>query len=147
MCISFWATGLKLSKVSLGKVGRKNKGSIICKIKKDRKIHEINAWDSAAVYVLYKNKVIIYCGRASCMPVGERLRAHCRDKWANKWDNFAIFSVSPIDFERGCVMRIRKLDERSDRYLKTLEGLLQNVLKLQNSRKEKIPNAYHFQQA
>jgi hypothetical protein len=61
------------------------------------------------IYVLYKEGVPHYVGKASNLP--SRIRAHLKDRLKRKWDTFSLYVV------------------RGDRHIKDVESLLLRIVK------------------
>lgn len=61
------------------------------------------------IYVLYKDGVPHYVGKAANLP--SRIRAHLKDRLQRKWDTFSLYVV------------------RGDRYMKDVESLLLRIVK------------------
>ncbi len=68
----------------------------------------------SGIYVLYKDEIPHYVGKASSL--SWRIRAHLRDRLKGKWDSFSFYAV------------------RSTRYLKHLESLLLRIVKPRGAR-------------
>jgi hypothetical protein len=66
------------------------------------------------IYVLYKNNIPHYVGKAS--KLSWRIRAHQRDRLKGKWDAFSFYAV------------------KGERYLKHLESLLLRIVEPRGAR-------------
>ncbi len=51
-------------------------------------------WKANGVYVLHKDFELVYVGRTTNQPIGDRLKYHLIDNLAGRWNSFSWFSVS-----------------------------------------------------
>ena len=68
----------------------------------------------SGVYVLYKNNVPHYVGKASSL--ASRVRHHLKDRLKGEWDAFSVYVV------------------RGDRHVKDVESLLLRIIKPKGAR-------------
>ena len=73
-----------------------------------KEFHELLQGHSG-IYVLYKNDLPHYVGKASSLP--SRIRHHQKDRLKGEWDAFSLYVV------------------RGDRYVKDVESLLLRIVK------------------
>ena len=110
---------------------------------------DINVYEQRGVYVLYKDYVPVYVGKAFKQSIGYRLQLHRESRRKGpRWDSFSWFGVR--SFTRGG--ELRKLKSRSgvstDALIETLEALLIVVIDPRlNSRREKLKGAVHLFQS
>ncbi len=113
------------------------------------KLPLVNVYEERGVYVLYKDFLPVYVGKADSEPLGSRLR---KQKYATKrgprWDRFSWFGIRAIDSD-GKIEQSRDegIAARSDVLIETLEAVLILAINpLLNARSESFKNAERLYQ-
>ena len=57
--------------------------------------------DQRGIYLLYDGREVIYVGRSTDRPLGQRLYEHTRDRMAARWDRFSWFGFRPVSEDGG----------------------------------------------
>jgi hypothetical protein len=109
---------------------------------------DINVYEERGVYVLYKDFIPVYVGKAFREPIGARIQKHRYSRRKGpRWDSFSWFGIAGIKNDQLC-----RLEERPSfdivGLVATLEALLIIVIEPKlNSRREKFKNATKLYQS
>jgi hypothetical protein len=117
--------------------------------RRSRKGEDINVYEERGVYVLYKDYLPVYVGKADVSSIGWRLQQH-RHSWRKgpRWDRFSWFGVVGLNDKDQLLRRKPGLRVTSDELIATLEALLIVAIDpSMNSRREKFRNAVRLFQA
>ncbi|MBN9615803.1 MAG: hypothetical protein J0G35_09550 [Acidobacteriales bacterium] len=115
---------------------------LLGKESKSKKSLDINVWNEKGVYVLYKEYLPVYVGKAFKQSIGRRLQLH-RDsrRKGPRWDSFSWFGIEDE------LQKSVKISD-AEALIETLEALLIVVIDPRlNSRREKLKGATHFLQS
>lgn len=58
---------------------------------------EVNFSAQRGLYLLYDGREVIYVGRSTERPLGQRLFEHTKDRLAVRWDRFSWFGLLPVN--------------------------------------------------
>lgn len=114
---------------------------------KSKKKSDFNAWKERGIYVLYKDYVPVYVGKAFRQSIGRRLQLH-RDsrRKGPRWDSFSWFGIEGFDDDGALQNQAKSFNPET--LIETLEALLIVVIDPRlNSRREKLKGAIHFVQS
>ena len=56
----------------------------------------VNFREQLGIYLLYDGREVIYVGRATDRPLGQRLYEHTADRLSTRWDRFSWFGLLPV---------------------------------------------------
>ena len=76
------------------KVNWKSKPKILGQQQQGAK--EINFCDQVGIYLLHDRSRVIYVGRSTDRPLGQRLYEHTRDRLNGRWDRFSWFGLKGV---------------------------------------------------
>ena len=118
--------------------------------RRSRKGKDINVYEERGVYVLYKDYLPVYVGKADVSSIGYRLQLH-RNSWRKgpRWDRFSWFGIMGLN-DKDKLRRRRKTRLRvtTDELIATLEALLIVTIDPRlNSRRENFKNAVRLFQS
>ena len=116
------------------------RGKLLGKRRHDSKGPDINVYDEIGVYVLYKDFVPVYVGRADKQSIGLRLQLH-RDsiRKGPRWDRFSWFGIRGIRTNGQLRAHRAAAHLPSAELIATLEALLIIVIDPRlNSRRERF---------
>jgi hypothetical protein len=117
--------------------------------RRSRKGMDINIYEERGVYVLYKDYVPVYVGKADVSSIGYRLQGH-RHNWRKgpRWDRFSWFGVLGLNDRDKLRRRKAGLRVATDELIATLEALLIVTIDPRlNARREKFKNAVRLFQS
>jgi hypothetical protein len=86
------------------------------------KSEPVNFCDQKGVYILYDGRTIVYVGRATDRPLGQRLNEHTTDALNGRWDRFSWFGLKKVS-EQG-QLRECNFSLKPDQVIKDFEALL-----------------------
>jgi hypothetical protein len=114
--------------------GKKNKGP---------KSPDLNVYEERGIYVLYKNYVPIYVGKAIRQSIGYRLQLHKESRRKGpRWDSFSWFGLKGFRANGELRLLNKRIPIRSEALIETLEALLIVVIDPRlNARREKLSGA------
>lgn len=99
------------------------------------------------LYVMYNDWGSYYVGLALQSTIGRRLRAHCRDVHAGKWDRFSWFGFDRVMASRDArgLQQLKRMpvSQHVDpgRIVRDIEALLIHVMPTVNKRNETFASA------
>lgn len=110
---------------------------------------DINLWPERGVYILYKNYVPVYVGRAERQCIGDRLYEHRFDwKKGARWDSFSWFGIGGLLPNNEVAKHAPSYQLSSGALLSGLEALLIAVIDPRlNSRREWLKGVLWFFQS
>jgi|SRR5271170_853134 len=110
---------------------------------------DIDVYDERGVYVLYKDYVPVYVGKADRSSIGWRLRLHRESKRKGpRWDRFSWFGIRGLKKDGELRSLSISANLPKTELIATLEALLIMVVDPRlNARKEKFKNATLFYQS
>lgn len=110
---------------------------------------DINVYEERGVYVLYKDYVPVYVGKADQTSIGYRLQMHRQSKRKGpRWDQFSWFGVCGLTKNNMLRNRNAAFHPTSEELIATLEALLIVVIEPKlNARSEKFRNAVRLHQS
>ena len=85
------------------------------------------------VYLLYDSREVIYVGRTTDRPLGQRLSEHTRDRLRTRWNRFSWFGLLPVD-DSG-TLGDQPGSYSSSTMIPTLEAVLIEALEPRQNRK------------
>jgi hypothetical protein len=115
----------------------------------DLKGPDINVYEERGVYVLYKEYLPVYVGKADKESIGNRLQLHRQSRRRGpRWDRFSWYGIVGLRTNGKLRSRTVKFHPSTAQFIATLEALLIRVIdpKL-NSRREKFKNALRLHQS
>jgi hypothetical protein len=126
---------------------RWNQDELVGATKLDADWYNINYWEAQGVYVLLRDFVPVYVGKAISRKLGPRVQDHLTDRFAGRWDMFSWFSISrPAKLSLGVTAPgTRALAPET--VIDTLEAL--SILITDpplNRKRESIPDAHPAEQ-
>jgi hypothetical protein len=126
-----------------------SKSKLLAKQTKNKKAVDFNVYDERGVYVLFKDYVPVYVGKAFRQSIGRRLQLHRESRRkGSRWDSFSWFGLKGFK-ANGELRSLNKVPSlRPDVLIETLEALLIVVIdpKL-NSRREALKGAMPLYQS
>lgn len=84
---------------------------------------EIDFAQQIGIYILYQGERTVYVGRAAKESLGNRLRAHTRDRLTARWDRFSWFGLRPVS-ESGGLKKFSTEHVTADLIAETMEAVL-----------------------
>ena len=112
----FWNPDMVVWGKSHKLLGKKNIGP---------KSPDLNVYDERGIYVLYKNYVPVYVGKAIRQSIGYRLQSHKESRRKGpRWDSFSWFGLK--GFKKGG--QLRMLNTHTPASSETLIGTLEALL-------------------
>jgi signal peptidase I len=98
------------------------------------------------VYILYDNHEVIYVGRITDRPLGQRLFEHTIDRLSGRWNRFSWFGMYAVSMDG--TLKIAEVKPTSSTLIKALEAILIETLEPpQNRRRGDGLNAIEYIQA
>ena len=131
----FWLRSNVLWKRSPSILGRQQIGS-----------DPVDFAEQRGIYLLHDRRDVIYIGRSTDRPIGQRLYEHTLDRLSGRWDRFSWFGIRPIS-EEG---RLEQTEAAygADIVISALESVLIEALEPPlNRRRGDNLNAVEFMQA
>ncbi len=82
-----------------GKGMTNGKATLLGETKRSSKKYTIDFWDAHGIYILYFNYEPVYIGKAVSKnsTIGSRLRAHCSNHLASRWNQFSWLSITDFN--------------------------------------------------
>ncbi|MGO9338429.1 MAG: GIY-YIG nuclease family protein [Terracidiphilus sp.] len=110
---------------------------------------DVNVYEERGVYVLYKDYVPVYVGKADQTSIGYRLQMHRHSRRKGpRWDQFSWFGVCGLTKSNKLLNRNAAFHPKSEELIATLEALLIVVIEPKlNARSEKFRNAVRLFQS
>lgn len=99
--------------------------------------------EQSGVYVLYDRDRPIYVGQAGTSSLSSRLRAHTRDRLANRWDRFSWFGVHGVASDE-LDTAVRKIEVTASVLITTMEALMIEAMEPSQNRQGGQYNAVEF---
>lgn len=93
----------------------------------------VNMYEQIGVYLLFDQREVIYVGRATDRPIGQRLLEHTRDRLSSRWDRFSWFGLYAIS-EKGDLDRNVSLADSAS-LISALEAVLIESLEPRQNRR------------
>lgn len=110
---------------------------------------DVNVYEERGVYVLYKDYVPVYVGKAFRQSIGERIQSHRGSRRKGpRWDSFSWFGLKGLTKPGNLKTLNKRASISSESLIETLEALLIVVIDPRlNSRREKLKGAIHLYQS
>jgi hypothetical protein len=86
------------------------------------------------VYVLYDRDRVIYVGRTTDRPIGQRLFEHTKGRMNGRWDRFSWFGLKGVD-DKGKLTSVDLAANNEAVVIETLEAILIETLEPPQNRK------------
>lgn len=93
----------------------------------------VNFSDQTGVYLLYDGREVIYVGRSTNRPLGQRLYEHTTDRLSTRWDRFSWFGLRPVA-DTGTLGKLPS-HYAGDPLVPALEAILIEALEPRQNRK------------
>jgi hypothetical protein len=90
--------------------------------------------DQIGVYVLYDRDRVIYVGRTTDRPIGQRLFEHTKGRMMGRWDRFSWFGLRGVN-EKGELTTVDLEANTESVVIETLEAILIETLEPPQNRK------------
>jgi len=122
---------------------------LLGKRRSDSRGPDINVYEERGVYVLYKDYIPVYVGKADRQSIGYRLQLH-RQNWRKgpRWDRFSWFGILGLRVNDKLRSRKEAFHPSTEELIATLEALLIVAIDPRlNSRREKFKNAVRLYQS
>ncbi len=88
---------------------------------------ETNCWSQRGIYVLYEGYEPVYVGQAgikASASIGNRLKAHTRDPFQDRWNRFSWYGICTINTTNGIVKDAAKqATVKPDQIISDLEAI------------------------
>lgn len=94
----------------------------------------VDFYEQQGVYLLHNGHTVVYVGRTTEQPLGQRLRQHTGDRLNGRWDKFSWFGVYPVS-EHGRLEDAEGADYTLTMLIVTMEALLIEGLEPPQNRK------------
>jgi hypothetical protein len=109
----------------------------------------VNVYEERGVYVLYKNYVPVYVGKAFNQSIGYRVQSHRGSpRKGPRWDSFSWFGLRGLTANGHLRSLNRRAGIKTEALIETLEALLIVVIDPRlNSRREKLKGAVKLYQS
>jgi hypothetical protein len=93
----------------------------------------VNFNEQLGIYLLYDGREVIYVGRTTDRPLGQRLFEHTKDRMSARWDRFSWFGLLPVSDEG----KLGSLPEtyNAAKLIPALEAILIEALEPRQNRK------------
>lgn len=93
----------------------------------------VNFCEQIGLYLLYDGREVIYAGRTTDRPLGQRLYEHTKDRLATRWNRFSWFGLRDVSDE-GELMPLPQ-NYSIDKIIPALEAILIEALEPRQNRK------------
>lgn len=94
----------------------------------------VNFCKQVGIYILYDRERVIYVGRTTERPMGQRLYEHTRDRLNARWDRFSWFGLKSVG-EDGELSDVKLASNNFEIVISTLEAILIAALEPPQNRK------------
>jgi hypothetical protein len=110
---------------------------------------DVNVFEERGIYVLYKDYIPVYVGKAIRQSIGYRLQLHRGSRRKGpRWDSFSWFGLRGLRKNGELRILNTRANVRSEALIETLEALLIVVIDPRlNSRREQLKGAIHLYQS
>lgn len=93
----------------------------------------VDFYKQLGIYLLYDGREVIYVGRTTDRPLGQRLSEHTKDRMSARWDRFSWFGLLPVS-EEGALGSL-PAQYNSAKLIPALEAILIEALEPRQNRK------------
>jgi hypothetical protein len=115
----------------------------------DKRRQEVNAYEQRGIYVLYRDYVPVYIGKADQSSIGYRLQLHrLSQRKGPRWDRFSWFGLNRFNASGDPGKIATNVHVKTSELIATLEALSILIADPRlNSRREKLKNAVRIEQS